>query len=65
VPAARRIKRKTPAKSMSPHRGQALEQLLKLRPNFRLSHVREIFHTRDLEWSSRIVAALREAGLPE
>jgi TolB-like protein len=44
---------------------EALEQLLKLRPKFRLSHVREIFHTRDTEWSNRIVAALREAGLPE
>jgi tetratricopeptide (TPR) repeat protein len=44
---------------------EALEQLLKLRPSFRLSHVREIFHTRDTEWSNRIVAALREAGLPE
>jgi len=44
---------------------EALEQLFRLRPNFRLSHVREIFHTRDTEWSSRIVAALREAGLPE
>jgi len=44
---------------------EALEQLFRLRPNFRLSQVREIFHTRDTEWSSRIVAALREAGLPE
>jgi len=44
---------------------EALEQLLRLRPNFRVSHVREIFHTRDAEWSNRIVAAFREAGLPE
>jgi hypothetical protein len=44
---------------------EALEQLLKLRPSFRLSQVREIFHTRDVEWSNRIAAALREAGLPE
>jgi adenylate cyclase len=43
----------------------AIGQLLKLRPNFRISHVLEIFHTRDAEWGSRMVAAFREAGLPE
>jgi adenylate cyclase len=43
----------------------ALGQLLKLRPNFRISHVLEIFHTRDAEWGNRMVAAFREAGLPE
>ena len=43
----------------------ALGQLLSLRPNFRVSHVREIFHTRDAEWGNRIVAAFREVGLPE
>jgi adenylate cyclase len=43
----------------------ALDQLLRLRPNFRASHVREIFHTRDAEWAGRIAAAFREVGLPE
>jgi len=44
---------------------EALGRLLKLRPNFRISHVREIFHTRDEEWATRIAAAFREVGLPE
>jgi adenylate cyclase len=43
----------------------ALGQLKKLRPNFRISHVLEIFHTRDAEWGGRMVAAFRQAGLPE
>jgi adenylate cyclase len=45
--------------------GDALGQLLRLRPNFRVSHVPEIFHTRDGEWAARLAAAFRQAGLPE
>ena len=44
---------------------EAADQLLKLRPNFRTSHVNDTFPTRDLDWVSRMVAAFREAGLPE
>ena len=42
-----------------------LRDVLKLRPNFRLSTVAEMFLTRDVEWRNRIVSAFREAGLPE
>jgi adenylate cyclase len=44
---------------------EAADQLLKLRPNFRTSLVSDTFPTRDLDWLSRMVAAFREAGLPE
>jgi adenylate cyclase len=44
---------------------EAVNQLLKLRPNFRISHLGETFPTRDANWIKSIVVAFREAGLPE
>jgi TolB-like protein/class 3 adenylate cyclase len=44
---------------------EALERLLRLRPNLHVSHVSEMFPTRNAEWGNKIVAAFREAGLPE
>jgi TolB-like protein len=43
----------------------ALSKLMSVRPSFRLSHVPPVFHTRDPEWMGRMVAAFKEAGLPE
>jgi hypothetical protein len=40
-------------------------QLLKLQPDFRVSHARGAFPVRSLDERERIVSALREAGLPE
>ncbi len=45
--------------------GDAVKQLLELQPNFRASHVRETFPCRLPEESTRVAAALREAGLPD
>jgi tetratricopeptide (TPR) repeat protein len=44
---------------------EAVDQLLRLRPNFRTSHLGETFPTRDVDWANRMIAAFREAGLPE
>jgi tetratricopeptide (TPR) repeat protein len=44
---------------------EAAAQLLKLQPDFRASHSAEAFPTRILEIRERIIAALREAGVPE
>jgi hypothetical protein len=44
---------------------QAVAQLLKLQPNFRASHAREVFPARLPEESHRITTALRDAGLPD
>ena len=44
---------------------EAVDQILKIRPNFRTSDVVETFPTRDADWANRMVVAFREAGLPE
>jgi adenylate cyclase len=44
---------------------RAVDQLLRLRPNFRISHLGETFPTRDVDWANRMTAAFREAGLLE
>ena len=44
---------------------EAATQLLKLQPTFRASHSLEAFPVRALQIRERIIAALREAGLPE
>jgi TolB-like protein/class 3 adenylate cyclase/Tfp pilus assembly protein PilF len=44
---------------------EAVVQLLKLRPDFRVSHVQEAFPIRSPEKRERIAAFLLEAGLPE
>ncbi len=44
---------------------EAVDQLLRLRPTFRISHVGEMFPTRDADLIDRMITAFREAGLPE
>jgi TolB-like protein/class 3 adenylate cyclase len=44
---------------------EAVADLLKRRPDFRASHVQEAFPVRASEQRDRMIAALREAGLPE
>jgi TolB-like protein/class 3 adenylate cyclase len=44
---------------------EAVDQLLRLRPNFRTSHLGETFPTRDTDLTNSMIAAFREAGLPE
>jgi adenylate cyclase len=44
---------------------ETITELLKLRPGFRTSHVREAFPLRDLAGREQITAALRDAGLPD
>jgi adenylate cyclase len=44
---------------------ETVTELLKLRPGFRTSHVREAFPLRDPAGREQITAALREAGLPD
>ncbi|WMT73334.1 adenylate/guanylate cyclase domain-containing protein [Bradyrhizobium sp. Ash2021] len=43
---------------------EAAARLLKLQPDFRVSHVKEAFPIRSLDERERIAAALRDAGLP-
>ena len=43
---------------------EAAAQLLRLQPDFRASHAQEAFPVRSSDVRDRIVAALREAGLP-
>jgi adenylate cyclase len=45
--------------------GQAAAQLLELHPEFRATHAAEAFPIRIPEIRDRIIAALREAGVPE
>jgi len=40
-------------------------ELLKLQPGFRTPHVREAFPVRSLGEHEKMVAAFREAGLPD
>jgi TolB-like protein/class 3 adenylate cyclase/Tfp pilus assembly protein PilF len=44
---------------------EAVAELLKLQPDFRASHSVQMFPMRILENRDRIIAALREAGVPE
>lgn len=44
---------------------KSAERLLQLRPDFRASHARKSFPTKTVEWGDRMVAVLREAGVPE
>jgi adenylate cyclase len=44
---------------------EKVAELLKLRPDFLTSHVREAFPVRDPAWREQITSALREAGLPD
>ncbi|HEY1637351.1 MAG TPA: hypothetical protein VGF62_02415, partial [Rhizomicrobium sp.] len=44
---------------------QAVARILRFNPNFRSAHAREAFPVRLPEERERIVAALREAGLPD
>jgi TolB-like protein/class 3 adenylate cyclase/Tfp pilus assembly protein PilF len=43
----------------------AVARLMKLRPDFRASHVHEAFPIRSADERNRIASALREAGLPD
>jgi adenylate cyclase len=43
---------------------EAVAQLLKLQPDFRVSHVQEAFPVRSSDQRDRMTSALREAGLP-
>ena len=43
----------------------AVEKMLGLRPGFKISDARQVCHTRDQEWSVRMMNSFREAGLPE
>jgi adenylate cyclase len=42
---------------------EALRRLLQLQPNFKLAHVSEVFHTRDLHLRGNFLDAFRQAGL--
>jgi len=44
---------------------EAAAQLLKLQPQFRASHTAEAYPLRILEIRERMIAAFREAGVPE
>jgi adenylate cyclase len=44
---------------------EAVAQLVKLQPDFRVSHVSEAFPVRLADVRDRMVTALREAGLPD
>ena len=44
---------------------EAAARLLKLRPDFRVSHVKDAFPIRSLDERERISAALRDAGIPD
>jgi adenylate cyclase len=43
----------------------AVAQLVKLQPDFRVSHVHEAFPVRSIDERNRMATALREAGLPD
>ena len=43
----------------------AVRKMLKLRPTARLSDARQVCHTRDEDWSGRMMESFRVAGLPE
>ena len=43
----------------------AVRKMLELKPTVKLSDARELCHTRDHDWSERIMDSFREAGLPE
>jgi type II secretory pathway component PulM len=44
---------------------EAAAWLLKLRPDVRASHAEEAFPTRSQELRQKIIASLRDAGLPD
>jgi TolB-like protein/class 3 adenylate cyclase/Tfp pilus assembly protein PilF len=44
---------------------EAVAQLVKLQPDFRVSHVHEAFPVRSADERNRMATALREAGLPD
>jgi adenylate cyclase len=44
---------------------EAVAQLLRLQPDFRVSHAQDAFPVRSSDQRDRIASALREAGLPE
>jgi tetratricopeptide (TPR) repeat protein len=44
---------------------EAVAQLVKLQPDFRVSHVHEAFPVRSIDERNRMATALREAGLPD
>jgi len=43
----------------------AVRKMLELRPAIKLSDARQLCHTRDKDWSERMMDSFREAGLPE
>ena len=43
----------------------AVTKMLELRPTTNLSHARQLCHTRDKDWSDRMMDSFREAGLSE
>jgi TolB-like protein/class 3 adenylate cyclase len=43
----------------------AVRKMLELRPTAKLSDARQLCHTRDKDWSERMMDSFREAGLPE
>jgi adenylate cyclase len=44
---------------------RTVAELLKLQPGFRTSHVRDAFPVRDADEREKMIAAFREAGLPD
>jgi adenylate cyclase len=44
---------------------EAMQQLLRIAPDFRASHVPAAFPTRNADWHSQLTMAFRAAGLPE
>ena len=43
----------------------AVRKMLELRPTAKISDARQLCHTRDKDWSERMMDSFREAGLPE
>jgi tetratricopeptide (TPR) repeat protein len=43
----------------------AVGKMLELKPTVKLSDALQLCHTRDKDWSARMMSAFREAGLPE
>ena len=43
----------------------AVRKMLELRLTVKLSDARQVCHTRDKDWSERMMDSFREAGLPE
>jgi TolB-like protein/class 3 adenylate cyclase len=43
----------------------AVKKMMELKPTVKISDARQLCHTRDQDWSERMMVSFREAGLPE